>query len=60
MHANHLAFMAWARGYDAEGFTGRSKRMHEEWLKRFACPVIRLDGEMTTNEQVRAVVSAGI
>jgi adenylate kinase family enzyme len=45
MHAQHLAFMAWARSYDHAEAPTRSLDLHERWLAELACPVIRLDAD---------------
>jgi adenylate kinase family enzyme len=51
-------FLDWAMGYDDSDFQGRSRRMHEDWLARLGCPVIRLDGGAPAPELVEAVVAA--
>lgn len=44
MSQNHREFLTWASGYDDGGIDMRSRRLHEEWLSRLPCPVIRVDG----------------
>lgn len=51
------AFLAWARGYDAPSFDGRSRAGHEEWLGTLTCPVLRLDAAQT-REALRDAVLA--
>ncbi len=34
---------------------GRSLAMHNEWLKRMNCRVIRLEGPQSVEERIRAV-----
>jgi len=58
MHAQHLAFLAWAARYEDTGWDGRSRQLHEAWLARLPCPVLRLDGETATADQVAAVWAA--
>jgi adenylate kinase family enzyme len=41
----HLDFLDWAARYDAGGEEVRSRAMHERWLARLSCPVLRTDGE---------------
>jgi len=52
MHEQHQAFLAWAEQYDDGSIDVRSRRLHEEWLKQLACPVVRLDGSRPTEELV--------
>ncbi len=51
-------FLDWAMSYDDDGFSGRSRRMHEEWLARLPCPVIRLDAARPVAELTEAAVAA--
>jgi cytidylate kinase len=44
MHQEHQDFLAWASQYDGGGIDMRSRRMHEEWVARLPCPVVRVDG----------------
>jgi adenylate kinase family enzyme len=48
---NSKAFLAWAARYDDENFKGRSKYVHEEWMKVLSCPVVKLMGDLELNEQ---------
>jgi adenylate kinase family enzyme len=57
MHEASVAFLAWAARYDAAGLEQRSLRLHEDWLARLPCPVLRLDGMMPTEEQVARVMA---
>lgn len=52
MHQHHLEFIQWARAYDTAGAEQRSLFVHEEWLKTITCPVVRLEGAMTTDEHL--------
>ena len=44
MHKNHRDFLEWAAKYDDGGLDMRSRAMHEDWLGKLTCPVIRVDG----------------
>lgn len=55
MHAIHAQFMAWAAGYDEGGIEMRSRQRHEAWLAALPCPVLRLEGEGSVEEQVAEV-----
>lgn len=49
-HEEHLEFIEWAKGYDTGGPDMRSLVMHEEWMKRLPCEVLRFEGEMAVEE----------
>ena len=44
MHDEHNGFIEWAAKYDAGTSDMRSGPMHESWIARLPCPVIRLNG----------------
>ena len=41
---NSEAFLEWANKYDDPNFSGRSLKIHEDWIKKINRPVLRLDG----------------
>lgn len=54
--AQHLAFLAWAAGYDDNSTGGnRTIANHTAWLARFACPVLELRGDLPVVERQRRV-----
>lgn len=55
LYENHKAFITWAAAYDTAGPEMRSLAMHNEWLKRLNCRVIRLEGPQGVEERIRAV-----
>jgi adenylate kinase family enzyme len=55
---NSKAFLDWAQRYDDENFKGRSKHIHEEWMKLLSCPVLKLMGELELKEQVDKILFA--
>ncbi len=57
MHDNHIEFLIWAGSYDDGDATQRSLAMHQAWLDKLPCPVVRLDGRMPLNDLVSAVES---
>ena len=57
LHAHHLDFMDWARSYDHARAPLRSLDLHERWMARLACPVLRLDAEQTVDALCDAVVA---
>ncbi|CZT09324.1 uncharacterized protein RAG0_14135 [Rhynchosporium agropyri] len=47
MYEESTAFLKWAERYEDPTLDeGRSRRMHEEWLKKVKVPVTRLDGDV--------------
>lgn len=46
-------FMAWNSGYETSAFNGRSRKLHEDWMKTLSCPVIRLDSRSGTSDLVK-------
>ena len=55
MHATHVAFLKWAAAYDEGGNDMRSRGHHEQWLARLPCPCLRLEGQLTTAEQLTRI-----
>ena len=58
MHKSHLEFMEWALQYDEGKLGGRSKALHEKWMARQQCPVLRLEGPLTLAESLDQVLQA--
>lgn len=54
-HDDYVAFIDWAASYDTAGFGMRSRRQHEAWLEALPCPVVRVSGLDSTEEQVLQV-----
>lgn len=50
-------FLEWARGYDDPEFGGRSRSVHEAWLRRLSQPVLRLDGALSKEALLAEVLS---
>jgi adenylate kinase family enzyme/RimJ/RimL family protein N-acetyltransferase len=42
-HQQYLEFMAWASSYDHAAAPTRSLDLHERWMHRLTCPIVRLD-----------------
>lgn len=58
MHDEHRHFMAWAASYDEGGLDVRSRASHARWMELLACPLLRIDGDVSTEERVRRVREA--
>ncbi len=54
--AQYDEFLAWAAQYDDPGFTRRSRAVHEGWMTTLACPVLRLEGDLSVAERVDCIL----
>jgi hypothetical protein len=50
------AFLAWAAQYDEGTLEGRSRSKHEAWLAKRRCPVLRIDGDTSTQWRLAQVL----
>lgn len=50
-------FIAWAARYDDGDLTVRSRRLLDQWLDARVAPVLRLEGDMTVEARVAAVLA---
>ena len=53
LHGAHAEFLDWAGRYDTGGVEMRSRVLHEAWLATVSCPVMRLEGDLSADEQLR-------
>lgn len=58
MHDAFIEFMAWTAQYDNGAPTMRSRALHEQWLARLPCPVLRIEGAPAVEKSVSAVERA--
>ncbi len=54
-HENHLEFMAYAAGYDSGGPDIRSRLLHDTWLAKLPCPVLKIEEALSVEQLVSAV-----
>ena len=50
------AFLAWAAQYEEGTLEGRSRPKHEAWLAKRSCPVLRIDGDTSTEWRLAQVL----
>ena len=50
------AFLTWAAQYDQGTLEGRSLAKHNEWLSKRSCPVLRIDGDTSTEHRLARVL----
>lgn len=55
MYEIFKAFIEWAVRYDDGDLNIRSKALHEQWMIRLKCPILRLQGDMSVAERVGKV-----
>lgn len=55
-YATHRGFLEWAAAYDTGGPDMRSKARHEAWMQGLPCPVLRLEGDYSVGDSVKAVL----
>lgn len=55
-HSKFNEFIIWASKYENGDLNMRSKATHEEWMKHLKCPVIRIEGDLTTEERIEVVL----
>lgn len=48
-------FLEWASLYDRAGMEVRSKTLHEQWMTGLTCPILRIEGNYSTEERVTLV-----
>jgi len=58
LYRQHLDFLAWARSYDSDDPTRRSRAQHEKWLSGLRCPVLRIKTPLSLDELVTLVEAA--
>ncbi|MEO8305648.1 MAG: AAA family ATPase [Betaproteobacteria bacterium] len=51
-------FLEWAQQYDEGPREGRSLAKHSVWLSERACPVLRLEGDLSVAERIRRICQA--
>lgn len=56
LYEQSQAFLKWAALYDHAGTEVRSKSSHEQWLAELACPILRIEGDYSTEERIAMVM----
>jgi len=57
-HEEYNTFMTWAASYDTAGPEVRSLELHNQWLKKLNCPILRIEGENTLEERMSIALEA--
>ncbi|MYL47818.1 hypothetical protein GLV94_19460 [Virgibacillus halodenitrificans] len=56
-HDQSEVFLEWASLYDNAGMEVRSKTLHEHWMTDLSCPILRIEGNYSVEEQVNIVLN---
>jgi len=56
MHQMHKEFVEWASKYDEAGPDMRSKALHDIWLSKLPCPILKIEGDKTVEERTNIVM----
>ena len=57
LYEQSQAFLNWAALYDHAGTEVRSKTLHEQWLAELSCPILRIEGDYSTEERIAIVTN---
>lgn len=56
LYEQSQTFLKWAALYDHAGTEVRSKTLHEQWLAELSCPVLRIEGDYSTEERITKIM----
>lgn len=51
-------FLEWAAQYEEGRMAGRSRALHEQWLRERSCAILQLEGDLSVAERVVRVTEA--
>ncbi|EDP69825.1 hypothetical protein FBALC1_09847 [Flavobacteriales bacterium ALC-1] len=52
---NSKAFIEWANKYEDSNFCGRSLKIHNKWMAKIDCPILRIDGSNSLAEKTNFI-----
>lgn len=55
-HEAYVQFIEWATKYDHGGPDMRSKAMHDDWLSRLECPVLRIEEDISVDDKIAMIM----
>lgn len=55
-HDESKSFLEWAALYDNAGVDVRSKVLHEHWMAKLSCPILRIEEDYSVDMQVGIVL----
>ena len=51
-------FLDWTAHYDQGDLPGRSHIRHQRWISELTCPILRIEGDISTTERLRLIQDA--
>ena len=60
MHTQHMEFLTWAESYDTASAPVRSLDLHQRWMKRLNCPIVRLDSDRGVDNLTQEVAARAV
>lgn len=57
LYEQSQAFLKWAALYDHAGTEVRSKTLHEQWLAELSCPILRIEGDYSTEQRIAMLMN---
>lgn len=51
------AFLEWASLYDQAGMEVRSRTLHEHWMSKLSCPILRIEGDYSNEERISRILN---
>jgi len=58
MYDTHRDFLAWAASYDTAVAPIRSRHLHENWMRRLNCPILKLNSEASATNLIEQIIAA--
>ena len=58
MYRQHMEFIEWAKSYDTGDLRMRSRAKHDAWQTLLPCPILRLDGADSVDDNFQKVRAA--
>jgi len=55
LYQQHLEFLEWIQEYDHGDIQTRSKKQHQAWMKKLACPVIKIEAVKSIDELIEII-----
>ena len=55
-YKTYKKFIKWASEYDTGEAKMRSLAQHEEWMKKLSCPIVKIEGDKSLDENLTAIM----
>ncbi|MCF6222138.1 MAG: AAA family ATPase [Flavobacteriaceae bacterium] len=57
MQRDSKAFLKWANQYENPNFTGRSLKIHNDWIALLKCDILRIDGGVELKDKMEIILT---